>query len=261
MGVQRPRMREIKELLQREQQVTIRELSARFAVSTMTIRRDLEWLEAQGFAVRTFGGAVVRAHSPGVPAPVPLVSPAKQAIGALAASLVERGQTIVIDAGTTTLEVVRHLPRDAELTLVMNSLQAAQEMLEAGIHVLLLGGYLSREHGRSYGPMTEACLAQLHADLLFVGCVGAGSTQGFYMSDLYLTSNVQAMVRAAERVIVVAESAKFRQRALSCYALPREVAAVVTDSDLAETDRRQLEEQGVTVYLASKVSGSARMSE
>ncbi|MHB9131649.1 MAG: DeoR/GlpR family DNA-binding transcription regulator [Armatimonadota bacterium] len=242
----------IAQQLQQERQVNIRALSERYAVSTMTIRRDLAVLEERGMLVRTFRGgmalpSLVSANTP---------SPAKQGIGRLAASLVEPGQTIIVDAGTTTLEVVRHLPRDAGITLVTNSLPAAQEVLGTGMRVLLLGGYLSDDDVRIYGPMTEACLANLHADLLFVGCVGAGSTHGFYMSDLHLTSNVQAMVRAAEHTVVVAESRKFQQRSLSCYAAPAEVIAVVTDSDLPDEERRLLEEQGVRVLLAESGSGS-----
>jgi len=239
---------DIQERLQREPQVTIHELASRFAVSTMTIRRDLEKLEAQGVVVRTCGGALA-VRAAGTPEQA---SPAKQAIGRLAASLAQPGQTVLVDAGTTTLEVVRHLPNNADITLVTNSLAAAGQ--GAGMRVLLLGGYLSEDNVRVHGPLTEACLAQLHADILFVGCVGASSSGGFYMSDLYLTSNVRAMMQAAGRVAVVAESAKFNQRSLSCYALPGEVHYVITDDGLAAADRDALEEQGVTVLIANSLT-------
>ncbi len=242
----------IRQLLQTERQVNIHELAVRFAVSTMTIRRDLAVLEAQGLMLRTCGGgmAVAEVSLAGAPATPP--SSEKQAIGLHAAGLVQPGQTVIVDAGTTTLEVVRYLPRAAGITLVTNSLAAAQEMLGTGMQVLLLGGYLSTDEVRIYGPLTEACLANLHADLLFVGCVGASATHGFYMSDLYLTSNVQAMVRAADRVVVVAESGKFQQRALSCYATPSEVSVLVTDNRLPAEERSQLLEQGVEVLTVNQ---------
>lgn len=192
------RQRAIRELLSAEHQLQIPELARRFAVSTMTIRRDLAALEAEGILLRTFGGGVAVPAATAQSFPIAHCgSLVKQAIGLCAAGLVQPGQTVIVDAGTTTLEVVRHLPREAEVTLVTNSLSAAQEMLGTGMRVLLLGGYLSTDEVRIFGPLTEACLANLHADLLFVGCVGASATHGFYMSDLYLTSNVQAMVRAA----------------------------------------------------------------
>lgn len=250
-----PRQQQIVQMLQAERQVNIRELAARLDVSTMTIRRDLAWIGEDGdsLLVRTFGGGMILPpHEHVVPPSLPS-SPSKQAIGRTAAALVQPGQTVIVDAGTTTLEVVRHLPRDADITLVTNSLSAAQAVHGSGMRVLLLGGYLSGDDVRIYGPLTEACLANLHADLLFVGCVGASSAHGFYMSDLYLTSNVQAMVRAADRVVVTAESSKFHQRALSCYATPQEVAVVVTDAGLPEEERRQLAEQGVEVLLADGV--------
>lgn len=248
MDAHNQRMLEIQQRLLREQQVRIHDLAAHFSVSTMTIRRDLEKLAARGVLVRTFGGAIMANQT--AEAPIPPGNNTKQAIGRLASTLVQPGQTIIVDAGTTSLEVVRHLPRDAGITLVTNSLAAATEVLGTGMRVLLLGGYLSDDDVRIYGPMTEACLADLHADFLFVGCVGAGSNQGFYMSDLYLTSNVRAMMRAADRVAVVAESAKFSQRSLSCYALPGEVQIVVTDAGLPTTDRVALEEQGIQVLIA-----------
>lgn len=246
---QNQRLSEIRERLMRESQVTIRELAAEFSVSTMTIRRDLERLEAQGVLVRTFRGAMAApgaAESASVPGMEP-VSPVKQAIGRRAVSLVQPGQTILVDAGTTTLEVVRCLPRHSGISLVTNSLDAVNLLRSAGLRILLLGGYLSTDEVRLYGPLTEDSLAGLHADLLFVGCVGACSRTGFYMSDLYLTSNVRAMIAAAGRVVVVAESAKFTRRSLSCYALPHEVQTVVTDDGLPEDDRSALREAGIEV--------------
>ena len=252
MDAQNLRLRAIRECVEREPQVTIRGLAIRFTVSTMTIRRDLEKLEARGVLVRTFGGAMAFPREAAAPAPFSSspVSPTKQTIGRLAASLVEPGQTVLVDAGTTTLEVVRHLPREQQITLITNSLIAAQEMAGAGLRLLLLGGYLSDDRVRLYGPLTEASLAGLHADVLFVGCVGASGTHGFYMSDLYLTSNVQAMVRAASRVVVVAESSKFHQRSLSCYATPDDIDIVVTDAHLPRETAAELEEHGVQVLLA-----------
>lgn len=244
------RMQEIEDRVRRSTRITINALATDMGVSTMTIRRDLEKLEARGVLARICGGAIaVEGTHAAVSLPA-ADTPAKTAIGRLAASLVAPGQTVIVDAGTTTLEVVRHLPRQAGITLVTNSLAAAREVPGTGINLLLLGGYISTDLVRIYGPMTEACLAQLHADLLFVGCVAAGSTRGFFMSDLYLTSNVQAMRQAVERTVVVAESDKFQYRSLSCYALPREIQVLVTDAGLPSSDRAALEEQGVQVLIA-----------
>ncbi|OPZ87824.1 MAG: Glucitol operon repressor [bacterium ADurb.Bin429] len=248
MKASEQRLAAITHLLDETRQVDIRALAERFSVSTMTIRRDLASLEALGLLVRTFRGGIA---APDAAHPTRVdTSPVKRAIGQLAAALVTPGQTIIVDAGTTTLEVVRNLPRDAGLTLVTNSLPAAQEVRGSGMRIVLLGGYLSDDEVRIYGPMTEACLASLHADLLFVGCVGACGARGFYMSDLHLTSNVRAMMRATDRVVVTAESYKFRQPSLSCYAQPSEVAIVVTDDGLPTRDRALLEEQGVRVLTA-----------
>ncbi|MHB9024142.1 MAG: DeoR/GlpR family DNA-binding transcription regulator [Armatimonadota bacterium] len=242
---------EILKRLRDDQHVNIREMAIHLDVSQMTIRRDLAVLEGQGLLRRTFGGGIATDQLVAYQqlAPVP-PTPTKAAIGALAASLVEPGQTVLIDAGTTTHEVARALPVDRGLTVVTNSFSAAQELLGTGQQILLLGGYLAHEDRRLFGPLTEENITHLHADIMFVGCVGASGSHGFYMSDLHLTSTVQAMIHASDRVVVVAESVKFRRRSLSCYATPEEVYAVVTDRGLPEEERRELEERGVQVLLA-----------
>jgi DeoR/GlpR family transcriptional regulator of sugar metabolism len=93
-------------------------------------------------------------------------------------------------------------------------------------------------------------LGTLHVDLLFIGCDGASSEDGFYTTDLHVASNEQAMMRIADRVVVVTESEKFGKRAFSRYARPEDISLVVTDAALPERDLRNLQERGVTVTIA-----------
>lgn len=242
----------ILDLVQGNQRVSVRELARYFNVSDMTIRRDLTLLEERGHLVRTHGGgmAVVRADFLQRAFPHAAITPQKRAIGCLAASLVGQGQTVMVDTGTTALEVARHLPHNAGITVATTSLCVAEELYGSPINVLLLGGILRREFPSLYGPMTEGMLQSLHVDVIFMGCDGANSEEGVYTADLHIASLEQAMMRIADRVVIVTESSKFGKRAFSRFARPEEIHTLVTDTSLNETDRQNLQERGVTVLLA-----------
>lgn len=245
------RQQAILEIVQDSGRVSVRELARQFVVSEMTIRRDLTALEAAGRLVRTHGGGLVVGHADFLQRAFPsaAVSPRKQAIGRAAAALVQPGQTVMVDTGTTALEVARHLPRDASITVATTSLCVAEELYGEPLNVLLLGGFMRKEFPSLYGPITESLLRTLHVDILFIGCDGANSEDGFYTADLHVSSLEQAMMRISDRVVVVTESGKFGKRAFARYARPEEIHTLVTDDGLAEKDRKNLEERGVTVVL------------
>jgi len=241
----------ILDILGDAEHVGVRELARRFGVSGMTIRRDLDVLQRQGLVVRTHGGAVSSGKLRFIHGALPdsEVSEAKAAIGKRAAELVKPGQMIMIDTGTTALEVARHLPRDSDITVVTTSLGVGQELYRSGLAVLLLGGFLRWEFPSVYGPMTEKLLAEIRVDTLFIGCDGAFSDDGFYSNDLHVSSLEQSMTRIASQVVVVTESAKFGRRAFSRYATVQDVNTVVTDPGVSPADKRNLEERGVTVIV------------
>jgi len=241
------RQTEIVNMLQGGQRISVRELAARFAVSEMTIRRDLNALEAERLLVRTYGGATP-ADSPRLH----LESPAQAAIGRRAAALVAPGQTIMLSTGATALEVARHLPRDANLTVATTSLSVAQELFGSTLTVVLFGGILRKEFPSLYGPMTEAMIKNFHVDRLFTGCDGARSDDGFYTAEIQHSSLEQAMIRSADHVTVITESRKFGQPAFVRFAAIDEVDMVITDPGLSSLDRQRLEERGVEVVIAAK---------
>lgn len=247
------RKAEIINMLRITAQVNTRDLASRFGVSGMTIRRDLEELEKQGLIIRTHGGAISSGKLRFIHGALPdvEVSETKAGIGKQAAALVKPGEMVMIDTGTTALEVARHLPRDPSITVVTTSLGAAQELYRSGLTLFLLGGLLRDEFPGVYGPTTEKMLAEIRVDTLFIGCDGAFSDDGFYSNDLHISSLEQAMTRIASQVVVVTESAKFGRRAFSRYAKIQEVSTVVTDVGISPRDRLNLEERGVQVILAA----------
>ena len=246
------RQSEIIDLLQKDERVSVRRLAKHFAVSPMTIRRDMAMLEEQGFLIRTHGG--------GLPAnklrflqrafPHYSMSPQKVAIGKLAASQVQPGQTVMVDSGTTTLEVARNLPNDADITVATTSIWVAQELYGSPFHVLLFGGFIREGFPSTYGPLTEAMLKGFHVDVLFVGCDGADTTSGLYTTDLRTLGLEQQMISIADRVVVVAESVKFGRKAFVRYATLDQIDTVVTDAGLSVEDRKNLEEHNIKILIA-----------
>ncbi len=239
--------------LGQHERVSVRELAAQFGVTEMTVRRDLRELEAQGLLVRTHGGGLAMGKIRFLNSAFPhyAVTPEKAAIGKVAAGLVQPGQTVMVDTGTTALEVARHLPANAGITVATNSLCVAQELYGSPLNVLLLGGFLRREFPSLYGPLTEQMLNGFHVDFLFMGCDGADSADGFYTADLHVSSLEQAMMRIANHIVVVTEHAKFGRKAFARYARPEEVHTLVTDAGVSDIDRATLEGQGVRVVIAN----------
>jgi DeoR/GlpR family transcriptional regulator of sugar metabolism len=246
------RQSEIVDLLQKAERLEVRRLAQRFEVSQMTIRRDLRLLEEQGFLVRTHGGGIPAGKLRFLQSAFPhyAVSPQKAAIGKLAASLIAPGKTLMIDAGTTSLEVARNLPKDSNITVATTSLCVLQELYGSPMQLLLLGGYTRKDFPSLYGPMTEAMLKSFHVDILFIGCDGADSKSGFYASDLLISSLEQEMINIASRVVVVTESWKFGRKGFVRYAKPEQVHTLVTDARLSSTDRTNLTESGINVLIA-----------
>ena len=151
------------------------DLASVFGVSEMTVRRDLDSLESEGKLTRVHGGAVSVTAEPSFAEIVVERLDQKNRIGALAADMVEDGQTIILDIGTTALQVARHL-RGREVTVITTNLAAYEELLpETTIELILLGGIVRRNYRSLVGVLAEDALRQLRADLCFIGASGIES--------------------------------------------------------------------------------------
>lgn len=246
------RQSEIVDLLQKDERVNVQQLAEHFSVSAMTIRRDMTMLEEQGFLIRTHGGALPAEKLRFLRRAFPhyRVSPQKAAIGKLAASQVQPGQTVMVDSGTTTLEVARNLPKDNGITVATTSISVAQELYGSPFQLVLFGGFIGKGFPSTYGPLTEATLKDFHVDILFIGSDAADSKSGFYMFNLSTINLERLMISISNYVIVVAESAKFGNKAFVRHATLDQVHAVVTDTGLSLADRKNLEEHNIKVFLA-----------
>lgn len=246
---------EIHFLLQEHGNLTVMELAQRFKVSEMTIRRDLKNLAASGLIQREHGRAI---YPPVSPMDALLrnnlgeAEREKARIGHLAATLICEGESIILDAGTTTLAVAQAL--NTKCTVITNSLPIASVLANLAnreeITLLMTGGEVRRNTYALVGPITRSAFTGFNADKLFLGATGVNLERGLSTANMLESEVKQAMLKVAKEVILVAHSAKIGQVCFHTFADWDSVQILVTDSGLPEPIRERLALLGVKVLIA-----------
>ena len=233
------RRSKILEVLEKEQRVEVAALAERFGVSEDTVRRDLRDLGVQGLIRKTHGGALRRiASAPPYEARLVEVSDFKMAIGQHAASLVEEGDSIIIDSGTTTLCLARSLSVSG-LRILTNSLEIARVFVERPEYeLILLGGRYDAVHRELVGPATVDQITQYRVDKLFMGMTALDHQHG--ITDVSETDATvkRAMMRVSQQVVGLADHTKIGRVSFSWVAPASEIDILVTDemADCAALD-------------------------
>jgi DeoR/GlpR family transcriptional regulator of sugar metabolism len=235
--------------LERTGGVRVSELTTRFGVSDMTVRRDLEHLEGHGWLRKVHGGAVAAtssAEEPGFEAKRLLQQSVKRAIAERAAALVEPHSAVGISAGTTTWMLASHLKSSpGPLSVVTNSTTVADVMFSGGasggVTVILTGG-VRTPSAALVGPVADRTINSLHVDRLFLGVHGMDPTAGFTTPNLAEAQTNRSFIAHARQVVVLADSTKWGTVGLADIG-PLSVADVlITDDGLPDDARRALEE-------------------
>ena len=259
------RRRQLLDLMNRQGFATLDELVRALGVSESTIRRDLEALDNAGLVKRTHGGAVCSADVRGMPAfdeRETSQAAEKRAIGLVAASLVNDGETVLLDGGTTTLEVARALV-GRPVQVVTNSLPIAGLLASSkSTDLILIGGYVYPRTGVAMGPLAVATMQGLRAAKVIMGAGGI-VRDGVYNSNSLLVETERTMMTCGQEILVVADSTKFGRLALTRLCGLDEVHAMIVDDGLPIPERDMLAEAGLTVHQAevertpSPVNGQA----
>lgn len=247
----------ITQQLVRENIVLVTELSQQFGVSEVSIRRDLERLEQLEKLKRVHGGAVAlpslgAGQTDGSVAAK--VSPAKERIGRAAAQLIRPGDRVILDSGSTVLQVARNISDDlltsGHLTIITSSLPVVQELgAWKSIHLLLLGGIYLSDWQVVVGPQTIANLGNLHADKAFLGADGMTLSHGITTANVLEAEVDRAIIKAAREVILVADSSKVDGIGLTSIMSLDRVNKLITDKDAPEPFVCALRDAGVDVIL------------
>lgn len=236
--------------------VSVAVLADRYGVTTETVRRDLAHLERLGLVRRVHGGAIPAASlsvcEPALSEREHTRAEQKDRIAAAATSfLPPSGGSVLFDAGTTTGRIVGALPPEVELTVVTNSVPIAARLAAMStVQLHLLGGRVRGVTQAAVGAEALATLSTVHVDVAFIGTNALSIDHGLSTPDADEAAVKRAMVRTADRVVVVADSSKVGRRNLLSFASLDPIDVLVTDTDLDDTDRRQLIEHGIEVVTA-----------
>ncbi len=244
------------ELVRRHGFATLSDLSDSLEVSESTIRRDLDVLEESGSARRTHGGVFYTGPSPQLPhfeRRQAAQLEQKRAIAQVAAELIEEGDTVLLDGGSTTYELARLLV-DRALQVVTNSLPMANLFTASDrADLVVIGGFVHARTGVCLGPYANGMLADLTVRRAVLSVSGVNE-KGFYNSNQLLVGTEQAMMRAADEVIVVADSSKFGHSSLALLCRLSDVDTLVVDSGISMAWQSRLRDSGVRVVIAGPMA-------
>lgn len=240
--------------------VSYRDLETLLDASPATIRRDLARLEEDGRITRVHGGAKLPdedrrpdsdTHLIGTPFDLSITQnlSAKKAIGRAAAVLCQPGEGVMIDGGTTTLQMCPHLA-GLGLQVLTNSLHIVNALLpQEGTRILLPSGAIFREQNIILAPAGEESMPRFHAPKLFMGAAAVGK-QGVMQADVILVAAERRLIDRAEEVILMVDSSKFRSSSGTIVCRIDEVDVLITDNGVAPDTVREIEAAGVRVIVA-----------
>jgi DeoR family transcriptional regulator of aga operon len=240
-------------LIQRDGRVLVSDLSDELGISRITIRKDLDYLEARGQVQRTHGGALT-------PRRGALLDPSlaekehhqfkeKRRIAQAAVRMVKEGQCVILDSGSTTTAIARELRIFSSLTVITNAVNIAGELANTSFDVILTGGMLRRNSFSLVGPLAEEVLREIHADILFLGVDGFDPAIGVTTPNVLESRVNRLMVQAAQKVVAVCDSTKFSSRSLALIVPPTSIDVVITDTQISEVTAEALRNAGIELVL------------
>jgi DeoR family transcriptional regulator of aga operon len=239
--------------IQRDGRVLVSELSEALGISRITIRKDLDNLESRGLVKRTHGGALATQYLSLLDPPVDKKHrqqwQEKQRIAEAAARLVQEGECILLDSGTTTTAVAHALRRFDKLTVITNGVNIATDLAGTDFEIILLGGPMRKNALSIVGPSAEDMLREIRADILFLGVDGFDPAVGITTPNVLEARVNRAMVQASRRVVAVCDSTKFSRRSLARTVSPSAIHTLITDTRISKEDLETLKSFGMEVIL------------
>jgi DeoR/GlpR family transcriptional regulator of sugar metabolism len=252
-----PRRQQILDLLEETGTLNVGELADRFGVSLVTIRKDLDELGAEGLLERTFGGAVFSHRSRFNRSFLQRVLEHRQekmAIVAAALEYIKDGDTIILDAGTTTLALAQLLKEQVKSAFVITcSVPAALELAIAGYDILLLGGMVRNKSLALLGRETLRTIERYRADKAFLGSTGFTAEMGHSTPNPDDARIKEALMRIADETYVLVDASKYGRNCLTSFAQLRDVHLTITDSGLPHGKAKTLEAAGAKLRIAEVV--------
>ena len=223
----------------------------------MTIRRDLDVLEKRKLVVRVHGGAIQPKESISISEEIRLSRnmAQKSHIGQAAARMVEDGQTIFIDAGTTTMEMANCLKDHHGLTIVTNSVKVLYTLAESpGINLIGLGGAVFGGAWSFIGPLTDRAIRHFHSDLAFLGISSLSLNQGLSEFNYFEGDIKSLIINQSQRVVLLADSSKFEKVSPHIVAPLSDIDVIITDDLLPQELAAAYRKAGIELSLAKEIA-------
>lgn len=225
--------------------VYIEELAVELNVSPMTIRRDFDLLENEGKVLRIHGGAVSikpLIHESSFNEKESRNIEQKQLIARKAFSYVKDGQTIILDSGTTTLELAKLLKNRNNVTVITNDIKIAVELINSNLKVHLTGGELQINVGTLFGAVTQEFLSKIYVDIFFMGAHAINLSAGIMSTTHEKSCIKQLMLKAADNTWLLADSSKLNQKAFSKVCEFNQLTGIITDNKITTHQKENYEE-------------------
>jgi len=242
--------------LEQNGQVSVNELSKSLDVSSVTIRNDLQQLEKKNMLLRARGGAMKIAHNH-VGLDYPLSDKQKKhllekkEIGKKAIELIEEGNTIILDSGSTTFEIAKNLGEFEDLTVITNAINVANYLADhKNINVIVPGGTLRKNSLSLVGILAERGFKNYFCDKLFLGVDGFDTGYGISTPNIEEAHLNQIMIEMSKKVIVVTDSSKFQRRGFAFIAVVNKIHTLITDKGIPAEEKSKLESLGIEVIIA-----------
>jgi len=233
--------------------VKVCDLSQQYEVSEVTIRRDLQELEEDEMIKRVHGGAVLNGNTkfePTFSEKIDKFYDEKESVGKLAASIIVDGDTIALDAGTTTISIARHIIAK-NITVLTNSVDVAYELAKKGdVEVIITGGTLRWETRAMVGPVADNALKNFRVDKAFIGTNGLCIINGLTTPNIIEANTKREMIKIAKQTIVVCDHTKFSTVYFAKIVDLDSVDIIITDNQIDNDILKEFEEKGVKIMKA-----------
>ncbi|MBA7704253.1 Glycerol-3-phosphate regulon repressor [subsurface metagenome] len=256
--LQERRQNEIIQILQRKEEIRVSEITKLFGVSQNTIRRDLKELERMGLVKKVYGGAVINEKFPTPDLPYRIRESSmieeKREIGLIASKLIQNGENIILDLGTTTLEIAKNLHKKAHLTIITNNFSIVEELRgNPHIHVIVAGGEYRETAKGCVGYYTEEFFSKVHqVDRTFLSCGGITPERGIMNPTHHELKTKREMIRAGREVYVVATSEKIGKTSFASFCSLSEIDAIITDKHIPEVKIQTFQKLGIRIIREQK---------
>jgi DeoR family transcriptional regulator of aga operon len=246
------RRKKLAELITHKQRILVGEVADDFGLSEVTIRKDLKILERRGVLRRVHGGAILDRSTMtdlALDEKEHLHPEAKERIAKRAEEMIFPGDVIILDSGSTTTRLARHLKHKRDITVITNAINIASELVRSKIELILIGGILREKSFSLVGPLAEDALRTMTADKLFLGVDGIDFNIGLTTPNVHEAKVNQLMINSAREVILLADHSKFGRRSLGVISDIRAVSTLITDNNFSEKDYKKLQQLDITVHV------------